>query len=553
MSLSPTGSHSATSTSTSRGAYMALTAALLGWMFDGAEMGLFSLVGRPAIQDLLGPQREAEVAKWLGVITALFLVGAATGGVLFGWLGDRVGRVRAMSISIVTYALFTSLCGLSNTPWELGIYRFIASLGMGGEWSLGVALVMETFPSKSRATMAGWIGAAANVGYLVVGFIGLGLAQVLGSIESMLHGLGLSDAWVSHLTANQGWRIMMLLGIVPAILTFFIRMMVPESEKWKETKLAGQTSHWSSVDLLGVLVGMLGPALMVYLYAFDSTLGFQHSLSIRLIATVIGLLLALGGYLYPVYQYQKRASRAQGSDTETVTREAASNSKMIVRMMLGAGLSGVALLGTWGATQQAPAWADKLTETKYNEERAQLIAEGKPELAAQLVRPRAKEILLICLSAGATLGAILAAWLGDLLGRRKTYFALCIVSWFSAILLFQGTSGTYGVPLLIFAFIAGVCTASFYGWLPLYLPELFPTRIRATGQGFGFNFGRILAAIGSFQLGTLVLYFEDGIDLGFVQLSGGYASACLVLSCVYFIGMVLIWFAPETKGQPLPE
>jgi MFS transporter, SHS family, sialic acid transporter len=532
---------------------MALTAALLGWMFDGAEMGLFSLVGRPAIQDLLGPQREAEVAKWLGVITALFLVGAATGGVLFGWLGDRVGRVRAMSISIVTYALFTSLCGLSNTPWELGIYRFIASLGMGGEWSLGVALVMETFPSKSRATMAGWIGAAANVGYLVVGFIGLGLAQVLGSIESMLHGLGLSDAWVSHLTANQGWRIMMLLGIVPAILTFFIRMMVPESEKWKETKLAGQTSHWSSVDLLGVLVGMLGPALMVYLYAFDSTLGFQHSLSIRFIATVIGLLLALGGYLYPVYQYQKRASRAQGSDTETVTREAASNSKMIVRMMLGAGLSGVALLGTWGATQQAPAWADKLTETKYNEEKAQLIAEGKPELAAQLVRPRAKEILLICLSAGATLGAILAAWLGDLLGRRKTYFALCIVSWFSAILLFQGTSGTYGVPLLIFAFIAGVCTASFYGWLPLYLPELFPTRIRATGQGFGFNFGRILAAIGSFQLGTLVLYFEDGIDLGFVQLSGGYASACLVLSCVYFIGMVLIWFAPETKGQPLPE
>jgi MFS family permease len=107
--------------------------------------------------------------------------------------------------------------------------------------------------------------------------------------------------------------------------------------------------------------------------------------------------------------------------------------------------------------------------------------------------------------------------------------------------------------LLVFAFIAGVCTASFYGWLPLYLPELFPTRIRATGQGFSFNFGRILAAIGSFQLGTLVLFFEDGIDLGFVKLSGGYASACLVLSCVYFVGMVLIWFAPETKNEPLPE
>jgi MFS family permease len=522
-------------------------------MFDGAEMGLFSLVGRPAIQDLLGPQREAEVARWLGVITALFLVGAATGGVLFGWLGDRVGRVRAMSISIVTYALFTSLCGLSNTPWELGLYRFIASLGMGGEWSLGVALVMEMFPSKSRATMAGWIGAAANVGYLVVGFIGLGLTQVLGSIEATLYSLGLSAAWVEHLTANQGWRIMMLLGILPALLTFFIRMMVPESEKWQETKRSGQTSHWSSVDLIGVLVGMLGPALMVYLYAFDSTWGFQHSWTVRLLATVVGLLLALGGYLYPVYQYQKRASSANYSGAEAAKTQAALNSKMIARMMLGAGLSGVALLGTWGATQQAPAWADKMTESTYNAEKAELLAAGKPELAAELVRPRAKEVMLICLSAGATLGAILAAWLGDWLGRRKTYFALCIVSWFSAILLFQGTSGTYGIPLLIFAFIAGVCTASFYGWLPLYLPELFPTRIRATGQGFAFNFGRILAAIGSFQLGSLVLYFEDGIDLGFMQLSGGYASACLVLSCVYFIGMVLIWFAPETKGEPLPE
>jgi MFS family permease len=107
--------------------------------------------------------------------------------------------------------------------------------------------------------------------------------------------------------------------------------------------------------------------------------------------------------------------------------------------------------------------------------------------------------------------------------------------------------------LLVFTFIAGVCTASFYGWLPLYLPELFPTRMRATGQGFGFNFGRILAAIGSFQLGGLVKYFENGIDLGFVRLAGGYASACLVLTSVYLIGMAIIWLAPETKGKALPE
>ena len=94
---------------------------------------------------------------------------------LFGWLGDRIGRVRAMSLSVLTYAVFTGLCGLAQTPIQLGILRFIASLGMGGEWALGVALVMEVWPNKSRAFMAGLIGAAANVGYMLVGVIGIGL------------------------------------------------------------------------------------------------------------------------------------------------------------------------------------------------------------------------------------------------------------------------------------------------------------------------------------------------------------------------------------------
>src|SRR5262245_22999794 len=168
-------------TPTGRGAWMALTAALLGWLFDGFEMGLFSLVGRPAIQDLLGvagtptPKENGEIGFLFGVIIAAFLVGAATGGVVFGWLGDRIGRVRAMTLSILTYAIFTGLCGVAAAPWQVGVLRFIAALGMGGEWSLGVALVMEVWPNRSRAFLAGLIGAAANVGYLLVGVVGLGL------------------------------------------------------------------------------------------------------------------------------------------------------------------------------------------------------------------------------------------------------------------------------------------------------------------------------------------------------------------------------------------
>lgn len=535
-----------------RGAWLALTAALLGWMFDGAEMGVFSLVSRPALRDLLSKdtvfqqlemtKQENQVALWLGVITALFLVGAATGGVVFGWLGDRIGRVRAMTLSVLVYAVFTSICGVVTSPLQLGIFRFIASLGMGGEWSLGVALVMEVWPNRSRAFMAGLIGAAANVGYLMVAFIGLRVSSSLQALTDWLLGIGMSQSWVTHLTANQGWRIMMILGIVPALLTFFIRLFVPESSKWEEEKARGTTSNWATADLLGVLFGALGPAALVYLYAFPRTgspehTWFEHTLTVRLIATVFGVAIAIVGYTYPVIRYLQRLQITSGSTTTT------SSSSIIRRMLLAACLSGVALLGTWGGTQQAPSWADKLSADQLS---AADKAAGKKLFA--------REKTLVWLSVGAIVGTIGAAFMGDWLGRRKAYFLLCLLSFASVYLLFQMNT-RFGTGLLASAFVAGAFTASFYGWLPLYLPELFGTNVRATGQGFGFNFGRILAAVGSFQLGALTEAFAGGLQIGPIHLAGGaggYPAACTILCMVYFVGMVLIWFAPETKGKPLP-
>src|SRR5690606_33580810 len=126
-----------------------------------------------------------------------------TGGVVFGWLGDRIGRVRAMTLSVLTYAAFTGLCGVVadvtigefvfSGAVQLGLLRFIASIGMGGEWSLGVALVMEVWPNRSRAFMAGLIGAAANVGYLLVGFVGIWLNAILVDLTILLGNIGLPD------------------------------------------------------------------------------------------------------------------------------------------------------------------------------------------------------------------------------------------------------------------------------------------------------------------------------------------------------------------------
>jgi MFS family permease len=556
----------------SRGAWLALTAALLGWMFDGAEMGVFSLVSRQAILDLLGPGQEKEVARWLGLITGLFLVGAATGGVLFGWLGDRIGRVKAMTISVLTYAVFTSMCGGVTSPMQLGVLRFVASLGMGGEWSLGVALVMEVFPNRSRAFMAGLIGAAANVGYLLVAIVGIGITSVKGQLEQLVLSLGLPAELSARLVANDCWRVMMILGIVPALLTFFIRIFVPESAKWEEEREKGHTSNWATQDLVGVLLGALGPALMVYLYQYDrTTFGgevlFEHSGLLRGLAIVIGLAMAIAGYTYPVVRFLQRyrnagvaqnaagtprAAAAGAGPASAGTASAAASQgptaeqrhslfgTTLRRMALAASLSGVALLGTWGATQQAPAWADKIAEAETVKLREKVLAESGPEAAALIVKPKAKEYVLVCLSLGAIVGTLLAALMGDWLGRRNAYFLLCVLAFGSVLYLFQ-TNTAYSNHMLFAAFVAGTCSASFYGWLPLYLPELFATSVRATGQGFGFNFGRILAAIGSFQLLVLVEKLQ------------GLANACSVLSLVYVVGMVLIWFAPETKGKPLPE
>ena len=141
---------------------------------------------------------------------------------------------------------------------------------------------------------------------------------------------------------------------------------------------------------------------------------------------------------------------------------------------------------------------------------------------------------------GAIAGAFLGAVLGDRLPRRVGYFGLCLLSLAVCEVLFL-TQREYGGGFLALMFVVGACSAAFYGWLPLYLPELFPTRVRAAGQGFCYNFGRSLAAAG-------VLVINFGLDL-----KGEYARTGSIIVLVYLAGLALAWFLPETKGRPLPE
>jgi MFS family permease len=156
-------------------------------------------------------------------------------------------------------------------------------------------------------------------------------------------------------------------------------------------------------------------------------------------------------------------------------------------------------------------------------------------------QPRVKAYAQFWMSFGAVAGCLIAPLIGLRFGRRAVYFGLCLSSLLVCAVLFRSFDEVTPA-FLAMVFLAGATTASFYGWLPQYLPELFPTRVRATGQGLSYNFGRILAAIGAWQMGAVMGFFGNS-----------YAKAGATISLVYLVGMALIFFAPETRGQPLPD
>src|SRR5437867_3672298 len=326
-----------------------------------------------------------------------------------------------MTLSILTYSIFSGSCFFAREPWHLGALRFVAAFGMGGEWSLGVALVMEAWPRSRRPLLAGIIGAAANLGYALIALVGL-----------------------SFNITQESWRWVMIAGAAPALLALAIALVVPESTRWQEAVKQSAPRPVREIFALG----LLPTALLAIAFA------------------------------------------------------------------------SVALIGTWGSVQWLPLWADQLTHGQVHS---------------------AKAMTQFLSAVGAIFGCILGALAAGSIGRRPAYFGLCLLSLFLCGYLFRSVN-QYGATFLLLVTLIGAATAAFYGWLPLYLPELFPTRVRATGQGLCFNFGRVLAAVGALTQGKLVSVY-----------GGSYAKAGATVTLIYILGMVLIWLAPETKGKPLPD
>lgn len=565
-----------------RAHWLVLAAAFMGWMFDGLEMGLFPLVARPALQDLAGIGEESEeslltkdqetasplppdttgsvlsvknedadiekfVALWNGRIIAFFLFGAATGGLLFGWLGDKIGRVRAMMYSVLCYSGFTGLCFFAESPLQLGVLRFFAALGMGGEWSLGVALVMECWPEKLRPLMAGIIGAAANVGFLSISVLAMFIEVTV-----------------------ESWRWMMIAGAAPAVLTIFIRFFVPESERWQESVKKETVNPIKEI----LSPGLLKPTILAICFASIALIGTWGAISGFLPVWVDQLAGGDAKLRITANVLSSAPEGAEGSFARAVVADAGGESATVdadgddpkytlkkKRRDKEEDLNKPRQTFEYVLTNQSKQDSENVVVTAMlpidivdlatveldTRNRGEATLDSNSGLLTWTVGklefkdPFAKATTQFAISIGAIIGCLAGPLLGGRIGRRPAYFFLCLSSFVVCMYLFNALD-EYNFTFLIFSGLAGLTTASFYGWLPLYLPELFPTRVRATGQGLSFNFGRISAAFAAMGTGLLM-----------VMVGESYPNACSIVTLIYLVGMVLIWFAPETKGKPLPD
>jgi MFS family permease len=237
--------------------WFVLVVAALGWLFDCLDQQLFNLARNPAVTELLGPGASPRmIDRNSGFVTSIFIFGWATGGLVFGILGDRIGRAKTMLLTILIYSLCTGLSALSWDLWSFAFFRFVTGLGVGGEFAVGVALVAEVMPNRARAHALGWLQTLSAVGNIAAAFINISLG--------VAEGEGMLGDWTP-------WRVMFVIGALPALLAIVVRWRLKEPESWQhavaetgERKKAGSLKElfgdprWRSHALVGLALAIPG-------------------------------------------------------------------------------------------------------------------------------------------------------------------------------------------------------------------------------------------------------------------------------------------------------
>ncbi|HEX3880273.1 MAG TPA: MFS transporter [Bryobacteraceae bacterium] len=425
--------------------WFVLIVASVGWMFDTMAQQLFNLARAPAIADLLGGHApQSLINEDAGYATMIFMVGWALGGILFGILGDRLGRAKTMMLTILCYTIFTGIGLFATGVFDFCVYRFLCGLGVGGQFAVGVALVAEVIPGSARPQALGMVQACSAVGNMLAALTGI---------------------WLGHLVTTgvivSAWRYLFLAGALPAPLALVVFKKLKEPEQWLKARAAKVKlgsfrellSEWRRNAIVGLLLAFAG---------------------------VVGLW-GIGFFSYDLLR------------------------PVLTRTFQAQGLTGGALTG------KVTTWIG---------------------------------ITSLLQNFGGFWGVHAYTWLTHRTNRRTAFAVSFVAAMFATAYTFWNlrtlTDIFWMIPMMGFTQLA------LFGGYAIYLPELFPTRLRSTGTSFCYNVGRLVAAAGPLTLGLLTSrVFGDKPE------PMRYAGVTMCL--VFLVGLAALPFAPETKDKPLPE
>lgn len=420
-----------------------LFAAWLGWGFDAFDALLFNFVAPNCIPTLTGhtigtPEARQATLYWTGVLSALLLLGWAAGGILFGRVADRIGRSRTLILTILLYSLGTAACAFVPSLGWLAFFRTVSSLGIGGEWAAGAAMVAEVVPENKRVQAGALLYTAAPLGIFLAGYV-----------DHLV-----SSVWFED-DPTRSWRYVFLAGLIPAAVAIGVRWFVREPERWQQ---ADRTARLSE---------LFSPA-------------------------------------------------------------------MRQRTFSGLSMAVTALLAWWSCNAFLP-----LVALALSHEWA--AGQGLTGEAAQDAAATWRTWTVNTFNSGGLLGTILTVPIAYSLGRRATFGIYFLLAGGSIL-------ATFGLPMsaeirLGMFFLIGLATYGVLGSFTYYLPELFPTRLRATGAGFCYNVGRILTAAGPFLVGAIAARAKGAPQ---ATMDAMFWVGVIPLAALVFLPWVV-----ETRGRPL--
>ncbi|HEV7966894.1 MAG TPA: MFS transporter [Candidatus Acidoferrales bacterium] len=428
----------------SRTQWNTLLASNLGWVFDGFEAYALILTASVALHQLLPAAKYSQIPAYAGGVIATTLCGWAIGGVLAGVLADYVGRKRTMIYAILTYSIMTGLSAFSWNWTSFAVLRFLAGLAIGSEWVTGTSMTAEFWPDEARGKGSGLFQSGFGIGFFLA-----------------------SVTWLIVGARGPGaWRTIYLIGVLPALLTLWIRRAIPESSLWEKANELRRAAN-----------------------------------------------------------QRKRSGSAPTSEDRALTRftllDLFASPAIRKRTIIAFLMATASAVGFWGISTWVP---------PYIGTAAAMAGHSPPQWAS---------FTGMAYNAGSIAGYIGMGFLADAFGRRPVTLTFFAFSLLATPVLFLWT---HDLRLLVMvSAIVGFFGSGQLTWLSVWLPELFPTRMRATAAGFIFNGPRLIAAGGTLMAGRLIVRF------------GGYGNAAMIVSTIYLLGLAAGPFLPETRGKPLPE